>query len=181
MTWLALWLALALQPDPPELKVSPILVENVRREAHSIDVATAELQVHAATRAADRDIKPEILLAMGWIESRYEPAATSRIEHGVRHTGAVAGLAPVGAGPRFCGVVQTTAGHDWLACLAMRNVRVGYAIAVTELHRWLRVTHGDLAAALRGYGCGFAGLDNGCHAYDLRVLGLARRLARDPS
>jgi hypothetical protein len=181
MIWLALWLALALQADPPESKIDPILVENVRREARGIDVATAELQVAAATQSADRAIKPEVLLAMGWIESRYEPGATSYVEHGQRRTHVWSSLTPLGDGPRFCGVAQTAAGDDWLACLVMRDPRVGYARAVVELHRWLRVTRGDLAAALRGYGCGFAGLTNGCHAYDLRVLGLAARLSRDPA
>lgn len=181
MLWLALWLHLTLQPDPPELKIDPILVENVRREAHSLDEATAELQVRAATLAINDDtppaITPEVLLAMGWIESRYRPGATSYVERGERRGGVVAGTAPVGEGPWFCGVMQTAAGHDWLACLAMRDPRVGYAVAAVELRWWLHVTHGDLTAALRGYGCGFAGLDNGCHAYAERVLRRAARLA----
>jgi hypothetical protein len=170
MTWLALWLYLALQVDSSESNSSPILVDGVRQLAPKLDEATAKLHVEAASAATRTGVEPSLLLAVAFVESHYDPSYTSRVEATGRVIGRSPSWRPVGTGRRFCGVMQTQAGNDWLTCLAMRSLAVGYIAGAIELRWWLRYTRGDVVLALRGHGCGFAGLENGCHGYAERVL-----------
>lgn len=155
MIWIALRIFLALQTPPPESNSSDFLVDEVRQMAPRLDVATAKLHLEAAQMVGE----PELFLAIAYIETRFDPTRVSEVR-----------------GRRFCGVAQTSAGSDRFTCLVMRDLVVGYAASAIMLRRWLRVTHGDLAAALRGYGCGFRGIESGCRRYDERVLSIRRRL-----
>lgn len=137
----------------------------------------AVLHATAATIAArESGLEPELLIAVAWVESRFDASATSRIERGARKTGSWPSTERAGNGPRFCGVMQTIAGGDWADCLAQRSLLVGYRTGAAELRAWLRLSRGDLRAALDGHGCGVAGMTAGCRGYAGRVLAIARRL-----
>jgi len=174
---LALWIYLALQhasSEPAEAN----LVEKVRIFAPSLDLDRVRTHVMAATNAAHaHGLAPDLLLAQAYVESRFDPTATSRIVGGKRITGSWPSFLPAGIGPRFCGPLQTTADKSWLKCLAMRVPAIGYWVGAVELGVWLHVTHGDLHDALNGYGCGYLGITNGCNNYAERVFAWTRRIA----
>lgn len=104
----------------------------------------------------------EVALAQAWVESRGETWPVSRAKGG-----------------RFCGLWQTQARSE-AECRAMRSPLVAALAYRSEMTAWLRATGGDLRAALRGYGCGWASSRPGgqCRSYDVRVMRLASRLAR---
>lgn len=136
-------------------------------------------QIVAATVKAAGKLDPTLLLAQQFIESRFDPSTTSRLIGGTRRTGPWASTdAPRGwAGNLYCGMAQTQA-TTWSRCLALRDPQVAAAAQAEELRAWLAMAHGDVKRALGGYGCGMAGLDNGCRGYAARVLGLAQRIRR---
>lgn len=138
----------------------------------------ALLHATAATIAArETQLEPELLLAVAWVESRFDASATSRVVNGKRKTGSwTSWWEPAGSGPRFCGVMQTIAGSDWAACVDQRALLVGYRTGAAELRAWLRMSRGDIRAALNGHGCGVVGMTAGCRGYADRVLAIARRL-----
>lgn len=140
-----------------------------------------EAIVHAyhAAQAASSELPVEVVLAVAWVESRFDPTATSRVVEGKRVTGAWRSTRPAGAGPRFCGVMQTIAMDDWARCLGQRELDVGYRTGADELRKWLRMT-GSLRAALDGHGCGWYGVRNHCNNYSGRVLYVARLLGWRP-
>lgn len=147
-------------------------------------MAPEHAALHAAAAqiaASETKLEPELLLAVAWVESRFDSSATSRVERGGRRTGSWPSSARAGRGPRFCGVMQTIAGDDWAACLAQRPLLVGYRTGAAELRAWLRLSRGDLRAALNGHGCGVAGMTAGCRGYADRVLAIARRLRVEAS
>lgn len=121
---------------------------------------------------------PALLLAMAYVESRFDPTATSRVVDGRRITGSWSSRRQAGEGPWFCGVLQTMAQHSWDKCLEMRDINYGYREGVAELKQWLKMSHGNVFRALNGHGCGIAGLTNNCNGYGARVLTWARRLKR---
>lgn len=140
------------------------------------DPDTAIANAFAAVSASDSSAPAEVLLAIAWHESRFDPSATSYLEDGRRRGGRWRSAKPAGSGPRFCGVMQTTAGKDWSACVAQRPLVSGYAAGASILRAWRRAARGELAPALRGYGCGFAGMRDGCRRFDTRVIAHARML-----
>lgn len=147
--------------------------------------AHAQAATEAAATAKVAAIDAELLLAIAYVESRYEPTATSRVVAGKRVTGAYPSSDPPRQLDRraslFCGPLQTYA-RSWPQCFAMRELRVGYGTAVIELQRWLRDRHvrGNVKRALAGYGCGYHGVTTGrCNRYPNRVLAMARRIARE--
>ena len=177
LIWLAFLLRVVLQLDS-STPVDPNLVENVQKLAPTLDPGRIRTQIEAATNAAHASgIPVEQLLGQAHIESRFDPTATSRVVGTKRVTGSSPSLVPAGVGPRFCGPLQTTAGASWLVCLAMRVPAIGYWIGASELRVWLRAAHGDMRAALNGYGCGWRGLTNGCNGYADRVLAWSARIA----
>lgn len=145
----------------------------------STDVAAAHVAA-ATTAARENGLEPALLLSMAYIESRYQPEATSRVEKGKRKTGLWASDKPAGTGPWFCGVMQTQAKFDWKSCLAQRDIVTAYATGASELAKWVKQTRGDIAKALRGYGCGNWGVANTCNNYENRVFAWKRRILSVP-
>lgn len=160
-------------PDP--------LVAGVLSIAPHLTEAVAAKHVSAAKKAAEEtDLDPALLLSMAYIESRYRPEATSRVEDGKRKTGMWRSSKPAGTGPWFCGIMQTQARFDWERCLAQRDISLAYQTGAGELVKWLKQTRGDLEKALRGYGCGNWGVANTCRNYENRVLAWKRRILAVP-
>ena len=140
----------------------------------------------AAEDASTSELRPELLLAVAFVESRFDPTATSRVEGGRRKTGHYASrLPPADLAPKaslFCGPLQTYA-TSWRQCLAMRSLPVAYHAAASELGTWLsdRRVHGNVWRALAGHGCGNWGVKTGrCNAYPSRVLEIERRFEPKP-
>lgn len=149
----------------------------------ALSVGAAYQHVAAADAAATARVPRSLVLAIAFVESHYDPTATSRVERGVRRTGALPATTP----PRdldarfelYCGVMQTVA-LTWPRCLAERDLDDGYAAGVAEMEQWLhdRRVAGNVALALAGHGCGNAGVATGsCNHYPERVLALARWIA----
>ena len=136
----------------------------------------------AATAHASPGVSPELLLAIAYVESRYDATATSRVQSGARRTGAYPStVPPADLGPQqlYCGPLQTIA-SSWAACLAMRDLGAGYAAGDGELEQWLRDSRvrGNISRALAGHGCGNAGVKTGaCNGYPERVLALREWIA----
>jgi hypothetical protein len=146
----------------------------------TLEPAAAFVHAEAAVEAATPRVAPELLLAVAFVESRFDATATSRVEAGTRHTGSFPSLAPPARlDPRaslYCGPLQTYA-SSWLHCLAERAPAVAYPAAVTELEQWLRDkrVRGSVRRALAGHGCGNSGLATGaCNHYPERVLSIQR-------
>ena len=118
----------------------------------------------------------EIILGVARVESHFNGRATSRLVDGVRVTGIWASTKPAGQGPRYCGVMQTIADHDWSECLRQRDLAIGYAKGADELRRWMKLTRGNLRAALDGHACGWHGVQHHCNGYSTRVMAYAKRL-----
>jgi hypothetical protein len=134
----------------------------------------------AASQSATTRVQPELLLAIAFVESRFDATATSRVEGGTRHTGHYPSTAPppnlVEKTSLYCGALQTFAG-SWRECLALRALPNAYAAGASELEQWLRDRRvgGDVVRALAGHGCGNHGVLTGrCNAYPERVLWMQR-------
>lgn len=143
-----------------------------------VEPSSALAHAIAAELASTERVTTELLLGVAHVESNYYRDATSYVVDGRRVGGRWPSTAPAGSGPRFCGPLQTIAGKSWKRCLAQRDLMVGYRTGAAELAEWLRISRGNLRAALRGYACGVAGLRGPCKAYDVRVLRGAGRLRR---
>ena len=137
----------------------------------------------AAVEASTPDVQPELLLAIAFVESRFDVTATSRVEGRKRRTGHYAGTTPPSnlntKMSMYCGPLQTFAG-SWSECMAMRDPHVAYAAGADELETWLRDkrVRGDITRALAGHGCGNHGVTTGkCNRYPQRVLWQERRFA----
>src|SRR5512143_963232 len=127
--------------------------------AMPLDPLEATLHVQAAMAASTERVAPEVLLAIAFVESRYDPLAVSRVEGTKRVLGHYGSDAP----PRrlkqgsslYCGPLQTFAA-SWDDCLKQRDLFIADASSAKELERWLRDrrVRGDLTRALAGYGCG---------------------------
>jgi hypothetical protein len=136
----------------------------------------------AAASASTERVSPELLLAIAFVESRYDPTATSRVVDGVRVTGRYPStLPPARLTPYshlYCGPLQTFA-PTWTQCLAQRDLAVGYGAGVRELEQWLRDirVRGNVSRALAGHGCGNYGIQTGqCNNYPERVRWIERML-----
>jgi len=136
----------------------------------------------AAEHAATPKISAELLLAMAFVESRFDPAAVSRVEGKRRRVGHYPSTNPPArlrkGASLYCGPLQTFAA-TWDECLAQRDLRVAYTTGATEVTRWLRDrrVRGDMTRALAGYGCGNRGVRTGkCNRYPGRVLWQAKRI-----
>lgn len=150
--------------------------------ARDADCAERDAQqiVLAAHLAAAPDLPPDLLLAIGYIESRFDEDATSRMVAGARRTGSWPSREPAGAGPWFCGQLQTRA-VQWADCLRLRDTTLAYLAGAAEVRAWLRRTRGNMTLALRGYACGNAGLRHRCRGYAERVMRRARHYQGGPT
>jgi len=137
----------------------------------------------AAVDASTAHVQPELLLAIAFVESRFDVTATSRVEGRRRRTGHYAGTTPPAnlnaKQSMYCGPLQTFAG-SWNECIALRDPHAAYAAGADELEKWLRDrrVRGDITRALAGHGCGNHGVTTGkCNLYPQRVLWQQRRFA----
>jgi hypothetical protein len=149
----------------------------------AIDPAVAFAHAGAALRASTARVDAELLLAIAYVESRFDATATSRVEGAARKTGSYPWSSPPARldarASLYCGPLQTFAG-SWRECMALRELPAAYAAGAHELEQWLRDrrVHGRVELALAGHGCGNHGVDTGhCNAYPARVLVTARRIA----
>jgi hypothetical protein len=143
----------------------------------------ADAHVAAALAAETPEFPAERLLAIAWVESRFQPDSTSRNIVGGRRVASRWPSRSRGRGfaPNyFCGPVQAKA-RTWKRCLELRDLATGYAAGVGELVKWLARAK-TVDRALAGHGCGNAGLVTGCRKYAARVraqeVKLRRALAR---
>jgi hypothetical protein len=170
---------------PGVLKVLALMI---RLHAAVPDLGWSDTFEHviAAEHASSAHVRPELLLAIAFIESRFDATATSRVEGGKRVTGRY----PSTTRPArlitntslFCGPLQTFAG-SWNACMELRKLPNAYAAGVTELEQWLRDprVRGDIGRVLAGHGCGNYGVLTGkCNAYPKRVLRMQAMLSVAP-
>ena len=146
-----------------------------------LELVDAYAHAGAAIDAATPRVQPELLLAIAFVESRFDTTATSRVEGRRRRTGHYASSSPPAGLDRraslYCGPLQTYAG-SWSECMAMRALPAAYAAGVAELESWLRDRRvgGDVSRALAGHGCGNHGVTTGrCNSYPGRVLWTERR------
>ena len=113
--------------------------------------------VHAlhAEAAATPDVPPELLLAIAYRESRYQPLARPQ-----------------------CGVTQIAARRQPRRCRRLiEDNQYAYHQAVTHLGDWLRFCRGrGIACALTGYGAGVRAARGKPSGYALRTLALARQI-----
>ena len=151
-----------------------------------LDVEDAFAHARAATHAATPKVSAELLLAVAFVESRFDPLALSRIEGKHRRGGHYPSDVPPKRLRRgsslYCGPLQTFAAN-WDDCLAQRDLALGYTNGAKEITRWLhdRRVRGDMTRALAGYGCGNRGVRTGkCNRYPGRVLWQAKRLVKAP-
>jgi hypothetical protein len=132
--------------------------------------------------AANDKVSAELLLAMAFVESRFDVQALSRVE-GKRRRG---GHWPSTEPPKrlrkgaslYCGPLQTFAA-SWDECLSQRDLSVAYLAGAKEVGSWLkdRRVRGDMTRALAGYGCGNRGVRTGkCNRYPGRVLWQKKRI-----
>ena len=130
-----------------------------------LDMADAMTHAEFAIAMATDQLSPEVVLGVAFVESRFDPRATSRPRR-ARAWG-------------FCGVMQTIA-ESRSDCIRQRDLGVGYALGVQEISWWLANARvrGNLRRALLGHGCGLPGLRLGWCGdhYADRVLGFARKL-----
>ena len=154
----------------------------------TLDLVDAFEHAEAAEHAATPHVQPELLLAIAFVESRYDVTATSRVESGKRRTGHYASVAAPAHldihASLYCGPLQTFA-SSWSECVALRDLPSAYTAGASELEQWLRDrrVRGDLSLALAGHGCGNLGVRTGkCNHYPERVLWIARALhAKKPT
>lgn len=145
-----------------------------------LDQHDADRLVSLAMEVAGDDLDPVALLAQQYIESRFDPTATSRLIGDARQSGSWRSVrAPIGwTGNLYCGIAQTVA-TTWRACLALRDLRPAMLAQAAELRTWLKRTRGDMPLALAGYGCGNHGVTTGrCNGYPSRIRRLAARLRK---
>ncbi len=148
----------------------------------TLELVDAYAHAAAATDAATARVDAETLLAIAFVESRFDATATSRVEAGKRRTGHYPSTdAPAHLDHHaslYCGPLQTFAG-TWSQCLALRELPEAYAAGASELEQWLhdKRVRGDLTLALAGHGCGNRGVVTGkCNHYPGRVLWIAHAL-----
>ncbi|HEY5945934.1 MAG TPA: hypothetical protein VIV40_10610 [Kofleriaceae bacterium] len=147
-----------------------------------LDTFDAFAHAEAATIASTPQISAELLIAIAYVESRFDPLALSRVEGKHRrlgHYGSDQAPARLRKGSSlYCGPLQTFA-STWSDCVKQRELEVAYKTGAMEIGRWLRDrrVRGDMTLALAGYGCGNRGVRTGkCNRYPGRVLWQAKRL-----
>jgi hypothetical protein len=169
------------------------------------EIASAHIsaaQDAVASLEPPNQIDVALLLAVAYIESRFDGSSVSRLvcdaeQNCSRKTGRVAGSAkPKNArGPYFCGALQVKAGSSWAKCRSFASdLTATYAKAVEEFvdwwgycQRYRRDEDKRLRCALLGHGGGWnlieAGMARGSSTkgsagYPNRCLLHARKIRR---
>src|SRR6185436_1125342 len=100
------------------------MVVRLATVAPTLDAEDAFAHVRAAHEAATDQVSAEVLLAMAFIESRFETHTISRIEGKRRVLGRYLSTTPPKKlnkrGSMYCGPLQTRA-KSWDDCMAQRN------------------------------------------------------------
>lgn len=145
-----------------------------------LPIEVAFIHAAAAKMVETVNVSAELLLSLAFVESRYQPSATSRVENGVRKVGIPKWEYPNRniSGPYFCGVTQVMADMSWKKCLELRDIFLAYRTAVNELEVWLKSPYcqnsGNLMqCALWGYGGGHPAIKAKTSTYPARVIGRA--------
>ncbi len=151
------------------------------------DLPTEAAYIHAAAAkiVETSNVSAEILLSLAFVESRYQPSATSRVENGVRKIGIPKWNYPRRnvSGPYFCGVTQVMADMSWNKCLELRDIFLAYKTAVIELEEWLSSPYcqnstNKMQCALWGYGGGHPAIKARTSTYPLRVMNRALAITK---
>jgi soluble lytic murein transglycosylase-like protein len=161
----------------------------------ALPVAQAEAHAAAALEASKATAVPvEYLLAIAYVESRYNPLALSRMQcppdggECKRVTGLWAGeKRPPGARKTwYCGVMQVGGDVTWERCLELRDVRLNYLVGAQHLVEWRNDPHcrrlpeaERMVCALRGYNGGYKSIKSRASKYARTVLHLAARIRGD--
>jgi hypothetical protein len=148
----------------------------------TVGVVEAYANASAAVEASTALVSADLLVAVAYIESRFDPTATSRVVGARRMTGSYPSLEPPRGlnGTLYCGELQTYAA-SWAECIAMRDPARAYAAGADELGKWLRDrrVRGDVELALAGHGCGNAGVaTRSCNNYPARVQAVRHFILR---
>lgn len=123
-------------------------------------LTTAAQHVRAAYAAASPAVSAEMLLAVAYVETRWQHGVTSIVR-----------------GVRFCGPLQART-RSARRCAELQAPAIGYAAGAAELQAWIARAHGNVRRALLGHGCGNAGFTGRttCGHYDRRVLAALARI-----
>jgi len=165
----------------------PGLVATLRTYAPRYIMTDEQAKAHAeAALAAEQatGIDARLLLAIVWVESRYDPYSVSRMEciNGTcrRRTGHWDKDAkPPGARPTYyCGVTQVGGPISWDKCKELRGIDEAYLTGAIHLDSWmfskpcrnLKGTERE-NCGLRGYNGGWASIRNKSKTY----VGMVRR------
>jgi hypothetical protein len=147
-----------------------------------LEADEALAHARAAQIAKTPELSAELLLAMAYVESRFNVFALSHVEGQKRkisrHRSDEAPRRWRKGTSLFCGPLQTYAA-TWSDCMKQRELGLAYVTGAKEMSAWLRDrrVRGDITRALAGYGCGNRGVKTGkCNRYQGRVLYQARRL-----
>jgi hypothetical protein len=154
------------------------------------DTTDAQTHVAAAIAASTATgIDPDVLLAIAYVESRYNPKSVSRVEchDGVcaRKTGVwEKDTKPPGAKPTYyCGVTQVGGNITWAKCVELRDIDEAYLTGAIHLDSWMnskpcRKLTGEarLTCGLRGYNGGWASIEKRAQVYPGMVYGAREKI-----
>lgn len=183
LTFLLHLLAVVISPDTDRMATA------LQKQApYYLDMDSAREHVVAAKMASTNEVSAELLLGMAYVESRYIPLATSRVEGETRRTGIPPWKSPPDNmhGPYFCGVTQADARFSWRRCLELRDIREAYRTTAHELSLWwnhplCRASDDRMQCALWGYGGGKPAIELKTSTYPSRVMYRATALHRATS
>ena len=176
-------LTVVLSPDTDRLATAL-----QKQASYYLDMDSARSHVIAAKMASTDEISAELLLGLAYVESRYLPLATSRVEGEARKTGIPSWKSPPSDmhGPYFCGVTQADARFSWGRCLELRDIQEAYRTTARELTIWrnhplCRASDNRMQCALWGYGGGKPAIELKTSTYPNRVMFRATALHRATS
>ena len=178
--------ALVSRPDASydEVMLQHVLVAlRLAAADPTLDVLAAYQHAEAAVAASTERVTPELLLAIAYAESKFDPSVVSRVEGAQRRVGCWQSQEAPKRWRKgtslFCGPLQTQA-RTWDACLAQRELDAAYRTGAREIEEWLdeEHVHGNLSRALAGFGCGTEGAKSGScsNAFQARVIAHARKI-----
>lgn len=155
-----------------------------------LDADQAKLHADAAMAAEQvYDVDAELLFAMAWTESRFDPDALSYRDCSGKECKRKAttwegSTPPPGAKPSwYCGVLQVGGWVEWEECQLLReDVALNYMTAAEHLTWWSNEPHcrrlkGDarLDCALRGYSGGYPSINAEATEYVTTVRAQLKR------